>query len=76
VSDTRIDSRYQNLTCYNCGEPSHFVGICDKPKVCFICGVLDCQNWKQTQLVESYIGGAGACMGFYHIDLLEIETTR
>jgi hypothetical protein len=34
-----IDPRYRALTCYNYEEPDHFVGICDKPKVCFICAV-------------------------------------
>jgi hypothetical protein len=29
--------RYMGFTCYNCREPSHFAGICCKPKVCFIC---------------------------------------
>jgi hypothetical protein len=32
-----IDPGYRDLTCYNCGEPGHFVGICTKAKVCFIC---------------------------------------
>jgi hypothetical protein len=35
-----IDPRYKSMACYNCGEPGHFVGICKKPKVCFICAVL------------------------------------
>lgn len=34
-----IDPRYRKLTCYNCGEPGHFVGNCTRPKVCFICGI-------------------------------------
>jgi hypothetical protein len=25
-----IDPRYRDLTCYNCGEPDHFIGICSK----------------------------------------------
>jgi hypothetical protein len=34
-----VDPRYRALMCYNCGEPGHFVGICKKPKVCFICSI-------------------------------------
>jgi hypothetical protein len=28
-----IDPRYRAMTCYNCGELDHFVGICSRPKV-------------------------------------------
>jgi hypothetical protein len=28
-----IDPRYRQLTCYNCGEPSHFVGNYQRPKI-------------------------------------------
>jgi hypothetical protein len=76
-----IDPRYRSLTCYNCGEPNHFVGIYDKPKVCFICAIsghymTDCPQWKKSQPVPSYLGSAGSELGFYHIDLPEFETTR
>jgi hypothetical protein len=76
-----IDPRYRELTCYNCGEPCHFVGICTKPKVCFICTVSghymsECKFWKNPQHAATYLGSAGASLGFYHIELLEAETTR
>jgi uncharacterized beta-barrel protein YwiB (DUF1934 family) len=69
------------MTYYNCGEPSRFVGICSKPKVCFICAILGhymtkCPKWKKTQPIASYFSSAGKGLGFYHIDLLEMETTR
>jgi hypothetical protein len=35
----------------------------------------ECPKWK-TQLVASYMGSVGSIIGFYHIDFLEIETTR
>jgi hypothetical protein len=76
-----IDPRYRSLTCYNCGEPGHFVGICSKSKTYFMCVVPDhymseCPKWKQAQPVASYLGSAGRGLGFYHIDLPKIETTR
>jgi hypothetical protein len=48
LSKRPIDPRYRDLTCYNCREPCDFVGICSKPKICFICVVpgyymTDCQ---------------------------------
>jgi hypothetical protein len=47
-----IDPRYRRMTCYNYGEPGHFIGICDKSKVYFICAIPrhymnDCLNWKK-----------------------------
>jgi hypothetical protein len=76
---TVIDPRYKSLTCYNCGEPGHFVGICSKVKICFICAVpghymTDCPSWKKPQPVVAYMVSAGAGLGFYHIDLLICET--
>jgi hypothetical protein len=46
----------------------------------FICAISghymnECPKWK-TQLVASYMGSVGSIIGFYHIDFLEIETTR
>jgi hypothetical protein len=70
---TRIDPRYRGLTCYNCGEPDHFVGICSMPKVCFICAVprhymIACHVWKESHPVASYFGSVGSGLGFYHIE--------
>jgi hypothetical protein len=69
------------MTYYNCGEPGRFVGICSKPNVCFICAILghymtECPKWKKTQPIASYFSSAGKGLGFYHIDLPEMETIR
>jgi hypothetical protein len=81
LSKPKIDPRYRSLTCYNFGEPGHFVGICTKAKVCFICVTLGhymtaCPFWKTPQPVAAYIGSASRGLGFYHIGLHEAETNR
>jgi hypothetical protein len=35
-----------------------------------------CPKWKKSQPIASYFGSAGKGLGFYHIDLPEMETTR
>jgi hypothetical protein len=81
LNKSAIDARYRYLTCYNCGEPCHFIGICTKPKICFICTIpwhymTNCQFWKKSQHTTTYLGNAGLGLGFYQIDLPEVETTR
>jgi hypothetical protein len=76
-----IDPRYRHMSCYNSGEPGHFVGICVKPKVCFIYAIpghymTSCPVWKRNQLIAACMGSAGKGLGFYHIDLPDLETTR
>jgi hypothetical protein len=68
------------MTSYNCGESGLFVGICDKPKVCFICAIpghymIVCPRWKETQLTAAYFGSVGVGLGFFHIDLPRVEIT-
>jgi hypothetical protein len=81
VDKPEIDPRYRSLTCYNCGEPGHFVGICSKSKICFICVVLsyymtECSFWKNSPTMANFVGSASRGLGFYHIDLPEAGTTR
>jgi hypothetical protein len=68
------------LTCYNCGEPGHFMGICKKLKVCFICSIpghymTDCLEWMKPQPIATYTGSASSGLWFYHVDLLDGENT-
>jgi hypothetical protein len=80
ASMTEIDPKYRDLTCYNCGEPGHFIGICSRLKVCFICAVpghymTNCPLCKNKQPTASYLGSVGSGLGFYHVELPDAETT-
>jgi hypothetical protein len=78
ASVVEIYPRYRKMTCYNCGESGHFIGICDKSKICFICVIPGhyMLNWNKPQLMAAYLGNAGSALGFFHFDLPEVETTR
>lgn len=76
-----IDARYQSLTCFNCGEPGHFIGICGKPKVCFICAIpghlMDaCPRWSQPHPIAKYYGSASLGLGFYHVEVSETSPSQ
>ena len=76
-----IDPRYRKLTCYNYGEPGHFVGNCTKPKICFICAVAghhmnDCPVWKLDHPTAAYMGSACLGLGFYHLEVPNVESTQ
>jgi hypothetical protein len=69
------------MTCYNCEEPGHFVGIYSRSKVFFICAILghymtECSNWKKEVPVDAYMGCASSGLGFYLVEVLELDTTR
>jgi hypothetical protein len=36
----------------------------------------DCPHWMKPQLVAAYIGSAESGLGFYHIELQQIEITK
>jgi hypothetical protein len=36
----------------------------------------DCPLWKKDQPVATYIGSAGSGLGFYHVELPQVESTR
>ncbi|KAJ1278719.1 hypothetical protein BS78_04G100100 [Paspalum vaginatum] len=73
--------RYRDLVCYNCGEPRHFVGICSKPKHCFIPGVPShhknaCPAWKGLHPIVAYMGSTSQGLGFYHVEVPNLESTQ
>jgi hypothetical protein len=81
VLEQVLDPRYSKLTCFNCGEPGHFVGNYVKPKLCFICSlpghpVHACPEWVKEHPSAAYFGSAGKVLGFYHLDVPEEVSTK
>lgn len=69
------------MTCYNYGEPGHFVGNCTRPKICFMCGIPchhmnACPAWKRDHPVAAYVGSASQGLGFYHLEVPDVESTQ
>jgi hypothetical protein len=81
IPEQTLDLRYANMVCYNCGDPSHFVGNCVLPKLCFICNLLGhtvylCPKWNKAHPVSEYFGSANSGLGFYHIDVPDTNKTQ
>jgi hypothetical protein len=69
---------FVDVVCYNCGTPGHHKANCKKPKVCFICGKEDhvvdnCPIRSQGHKSATYFGSAASGLGFYNIEVLEVE---
>lgn len=67
------DPKLKDVICYNCGEPTHFVGTCPIPKLCFICHksghLMD--NYDEcfkTLHTAHFVGSANSGLGFFHIE--------
>ncbi|CAO2190399.1 unnamed protein product [Urochloa humidicola] len=69
---------FVDVVCYNCGIPGHHKANCAKPKMCFICRggnhvVEDCPVKKQGHQCARYIGSAAGGLGFYNIEVPEVQ---
>ncbi|CAN6312370.1 unnamed protein product [Urochloa humidicola] len=69
---------FVDVVCYNCGIPGHHKAKCPKPKMCFICrgeshDVEACPVRKEGNKCARYIGSAAGGLGFYNIDVPEVE---
>jgi hypothetical protein len=69
-----FDLKYKDVICYNCGEPCHYVGMCHRPKKCFICGsqmhhMDKCPEWYRTMPMTQFYGSASSGLGFFHVEV-------
>lgn len=71
-----FDQKFKYVICYNCGEPCHYVGMCQKQKKCFMCGSVGqhmdkCQEWYKEMSLAQFYGSASSGLGFFHVDVEE-----
>jgi hypothetical protein len=69
---------FVDVVCYNCGTPGHHKVSYKKPRFCFICRKEDhvvdqCPVKKQGHRCASYIGSVASGLGFYHIEISEVQ---
>ncbi|KAK1646516.1 hypothetical protein QYE76_064321 [Lolium multiflorum] len=69
-----LDPKFKNVTCYNCGELGHYVGLCTRVKRCFICSKTghhmdNCLMWYSLLPTAQYWGSANPGLGFFHVDV-------
>ena len=75
-----LDPRYKDMICFNCGGLGHYVGICVKPKACFICqqnhNVNNCAAWAKIQPSATFFGSGASGLGFYHVEVPAVAETK
>jgi hypothetical protein len=69
-----LDPKFRNVTCYNCGELGHYVGLCTRVKRCFICSKTghhmdNCLMWYSLLPTAQYWGSANPGLGFFHVEV-------
>ncbi|KAK1628866.1 hypothetical protein QYE76_003181 [Lolium multiflorum] len=69
-----LDPKFRNVTCYNCGELGHYVGLCTRIKRCFICSKTghhmdNCLMWYSLLPTAQYWGSANPGLGFFHVEV-------
>jgi hypothetical protein len=52
-----------------------------KLKICFICGIAGhhmnaCSTWKEDHPVAAYVGSANQGLGFYHVEIPDVQSTQ
>ncbi|VAH14680.1 uncharacterized protein [Triticum aestivum] len=72
---------YSADICLNCGDPGHPAVDCAKPKSCQICKMIShaadvCPVRKQPHQTARYIGSAAPGLGFYHVELPDVNAQR
>jgi hypothetical protein len=69
-----FDMKFKGVICYNCGEPCHYVGMCQRQKKCFICGshmhhMDKCPEWYRSIPMAQFYGSANTGLGFFHVEV-------
>ncbi|KAK1697468.1 hypothetical protein QYE76_014165 [Lolium multiflorum] len=69
-----LDPKFNNMTCYNCGELGHYVGLCTRIKRCFICSKTghhmdNYLMWYSLLPTAQYWGSANPSLGFFHVEV-------
>ncbi|KAK1681980.1 hypothetical protein QYE76_042828 [Lolium multiflorum] len=69
-----LDPKFKNVTCYNCGELGHYMGLCTRIKRCFICSKTghymdNCLMWYSLLPTAQYWGSANPGLGFFHVEV-------
>ncbi|KAK1609994.1 hypothetical protein QYE76_033671 [Lolium multiflorum] len=69
-----LDPKFKNVTCYNCAELGHYVGLCTRIKRCFICSKTghhmdNCLMWYSLLPTAQYWGSANPGLGFFHVEV-------